>query len=77
MPVRPHDLLERLATADSFAQWPGNFADRTEARNDAFSEILSGRTPYKGFLIECRVVRTAFAFVSAFGGILFAGGGLS
>ena len=37
-----HDLLERLAEADSFAQRPGNFADSPEDRMDAFSEILSG-----------------------------------
>src|SRR6185436_13584894 len=32
----------RLLEADSFAQWPGNFADSPEDRMDAFSEILSG-----------------------------------
>jgi hypothetical protein len=42
MPERLHDLLERLADADSFAEWPGNFADNPEVRMDAFSEILSG-----------------------------------
>jgi hypothetical protein len=42
MPERRHDLLERLAQADSFAQRPRNFADRPEDRTDAVSEILSG-----------------------------------
>jgi hypothetical protein len=41
MPERRHDLLERLAEADSFAQRPGNFADRPEDRMEALSEILS------------------------------------
>jgi hypothetical protein len=42
MPERRHELLERLAKADSFAQGPGHFADSPEGRMDAFSEILSG-----------------------------------
>jgi AraC-like DNA-binding protein len=41
MPERLHDLLERLTEADSFARWPGIFADSPEDRVDAFSEILS------------------------------------
>src|SRR5512140_2129749 len=39
---RRHDLLERLAGADSFAGKPGNFAESPENPMDAFSQILSG-----------------------------------
>jgi len=42
MPERLHDLLERPAVADSFAQRPVYFAENPEDRMDAFSEILSG-----------------------------------
>jgi AraC-like DNA-binding protein len=46
MPERRHNLLRRLAEANSFAQRPRNFADSAEDRQeykmDAFSEILSG-----------------------------------
>jgi AraC-like DNA-binding protein len=42
MPERRHDLLERLAGVDYFAQPPGNFADKPKEQMDAFSEILSG-----------------------------------
>jgi AraC-like DNA-binding protein len=42
MPERRHNLLERLAGADSFARMPGNFAESPVDRMDAFSEILSG-----------------------------------
>lgn len=46
MPERRHNLLRRLAEANSFAQRPRNFADsaggRREYKMDAFSEILSG-----------------------------------
>jgi AraC-like DNA-binding protein len=42
MPERRHDLLERLADADSFAARSRNFADSPEVGMDAFSEILSG-----------------------------------
>ena len=42
MPERRHNLLERLAGADSFARIPGNFAESPVNKMDAFSEILSG-----------------------------------
>jgi hypothetical protein len=42
MPERRHDLLQRLAAADSFAPRLGNFAGSPEDQMDAFSEILSG-----------------------------------
>ena len=42
MPERRHNLLERLAGADSFARMPGNFAESPVDTMDAFSEILSG-----------------------------------
>jgi AraC-like DNA-binding protein len=41
MPERRFDLLERLASADHFAQMPANFAE-SPYRMDAFSEILTG-----------------------------------
>ena len=41
MPGRRFDLLERLASADSFARIPTNFAE-SPPDMDAFSEILSG-----------------------------------
>ena len=42
MPGRRFDLLERLASSDSFARIPANFAESPRDRMDAFSEILSG-----------------------------------
>ncbi len=42
MPERRHDLLGRLAEADSFARRPGSFAESPKYRMDAFSQILSG-----------------------------------
>ena len=42
MPERLHNLLGRLAEADSFARKPWNFAESPEDPMDAFSEILSG-----------------------------------
>jgi AraC-like DNA-binding protein len=42
MPGRRFDLLGRLASSDSFARTPANFAESPRDRMDAFSEILSG-----------------------------------